>query len=76
VSLTLPRAARAGLKTAITFAEPMPAPIVKGQPLGKLTVTAPGMETKDIPLIAAADVPQRGFFARVAAKLRLFVRGS
>lgn len=73
VTLTLPRSARPGLKTAITFNQPVPAPVAKGQELGKLTITAPGMETKEIPLIAGADVAQTGFFARITTKLRLLL---
>ncbi len=73
VVLTLPRSARAGLKTAITFDQPVPAPIAKGQQLGKLTVTAPGMDAKEVPLVAGDDVPQLGFFARLGVKLHLLL---
>jgi len=73
IALTLPRSARIGLKTAITFNQPISAPIHKGQEIGKLTVTAPGMDEKNIPLIAGANVPQLGFFARVVAKLHLLL---
>jgi len=70
VTLTLPRAARAGLKVSVTFEQPVPAPIVKGQPIGTLIVTAPGMEAKDIPLVAGEDIAQLSFLHRVKAKLR------
>ena len=69
VSVTLPRSARDGLKTSITFDQPVAAPITKGQELGKLTVTAPGVDAIDVPLIAATDVPQLGFWARAMVKL-------
>jgi D-alanyl-D-alanine carboxypeptidase (penicillin-binding protein 5/6) len=71
VAITLPRTARPGLKTVVTFDQPIPAPITKGQEMGRLTISAPGMRTKEISLVAGADVPQLGFFARVAAKLHL-----
>jgi D-alanyl-D-alanine carboxypeptidase (penicillin-binding protein 5/6) len=71
VTLTLPRGARGGLKTSIDYTQPVQAPIAKGQPLGKLTISAPGMDDKVVPLVAAEDVDQLGFFARVAAKLRV-----
>ncbi len=69
ISLTLPRGARAGLKANIAFDEPIAAPIAKGQVIGKLTVTAPGIEAQEIPLVAGADMPQLGFFARLSVKL-------
>lgn len=71
IALTLPRASRPGLKTAIAFEQPVAAPIAKGQELGTLAVTAPGIEPKIIPLVAGEDVPQLGFFARISAKLHM-----
>jgi D-alanyl-D-alanine carboxypeptidase (penicillin-binding protein 5/6) len=74
VSLTLPRSARDGLKTSVVFNEPVQAPVAKGQAIGKLTITAPGMaQAKEIPLLAAADVPQLGFWSRMVEKLRVLV---
>lgn len=71
-AFTLPRSARASLKTEVNFTEPVPAPITKGQVLGKLTISAPGMEPKQVPLIAGADVPQLGFFERLVVKIQKF----
>lgn len=69
--VTLPRSARAGLKAEAVFDQPIPAPIAKGQTIGKLVVTAPGMEAKEIPLAASAPVERLGFFARLSTKLKL-----
>lgn len=71
VALTLPRAARAGLKTDIAFDQPVAASIIKGQQLGTLTITAPGIDPKIIPLVAGEGVPKLGFFARVGVKLHM-----
>lgn len=71
LAITLPRSARAGLKAEAIFDQPVPAPIQKDQVLGKLLVTAPGMEPKEVPLIAANTVDRLGFFARLSAKLHL-----
>lgn len=71
VALTLPRSARSGLKAEAVYDQPIQAPIEKGQTLGKLVVSAPGIETKEIPLIAAAAVDRLGFFARLSVKLNL-----
>ncbi len=72
--VTLPRAARSALKAAATFDQPIPAPIQKGQKVGELTVSAPGMETKVLPLVASADVDQVGFFSRLFQKIGLMFR--
>jgi len=69
LDITLPRSARAGLKADAVFDQPIPAPVRKGQVVGKLIVTAPGMEHKEVPLVAAWDVDRLGFFARLSAKL-------
>ncbi len=71
--LTLPRPSRQEMKAVVDFAQPMAAPVVKGQALGKLTITAPGIEPREIPLIAASDVPRLGFWARLAAKARFLL---
>jgi D-alanyl-D-alanine carboxypeptidase (penicillin-binding protein 5/6) len=76
LALTLPRSARDGLKVEAVFDQPVPAPIAKGQALGKVIVTAPGIEAKEIPLIAAKDVERLGFFARLSAKLHLLLHKS
>ncbi len=73
VTLTLPRSARNGLKAVVTFDQPVEAPIVKGESLGKITVTAPGMTAVEVPLLAASDVARVGFFARVVAKLNVLL---
>ena len=71
--VSLPRAARSGLKAVVSFDQPIAAPVAKGQQIGTLTITAPGLETKIIPLVAASDVDQVGFFVRVFGKLGLLL---
>ena len=71
VIVTLPRTARSGLKAVVSFDQPIPAPIKKGQQVGLLTVTAPGMEDKAIPLVAMDNIDQAGFFSRLLTKIRL-----
>jgi D-alanyl-D-alanine carboxypeptidase (penicillin-binding protein 5/6) len=69
VLLTLPRPARSGLKAVVSFDQPVPAPVVKGQQIGQLTITAPGVDARIVPLVAANDVAEVGFFSRVFDKL-------
>lgn len=73
ISFTLPRSARSGLKSTITYEEPILAPVKAGQKLGKLVITAPGMDSKEVDLVAGVDVPELGFFARMAAKLHFIM---
>jgi len=73
VTVTLPRSARSGLRVALSYDQPLPAPVAKGQPVGIITVTAPGMDTLEVPLVTGTNVPQVGFFARIKAQLRLLL---
>lgn len=72
-TISLPRAARQGLKAVVSFTQPLPAPLKKGAPVGELTLSAPGMEPKIVPLVVGADVAQVGFFSRVFQKLGLLL---
>jgi D-alanyl-D-alanine carboxypeptidase (penicillin-binding protein 5/6) len=57
------------LRAVVNFDQPIPAPITKGERVGEMVITAPGMEAKTIPLVASSDVEQVGFFSRVYQKL-------
>lgn len=73
--VTLPRGARSGLKAVVSFDQPVSAPVKKGQQVGILTISAPGMESKVIPLAATEDVGQIGFFSRLYRKLNFILGG-
>jgi len=75
VLITLPRTARNGLKAAVSFDQPLEAPVQKGQKVGVLTITAPGMEPKTVSLIASEDVAQVGFFSRLFTKMGMMFGG-
>ena len=55
---------------------PLPAPIAKGTELATLVVTAPGMQTVEIPLVAGADVGQLGFVGRIGAAINHVIWGA
>lgn len=65
VKLLMRRASRAGMKATVSYMEPLLSPVTKGQEVGKLTVTAPGMPEVVLPVIAAADVEDGGLFTRI-----------
>ncbi len=75
VLLTLPVSARSGLKVALEYQEPVSAPVNKGQMLGKAIISAPGMETLEVPLLAQQTVPKFGFLSSLMAKLHLVFGG-
>jgi D-alanyl-D-alanine carboxypeptidase (penicillin-binding protein 5/6) len=73
--LTLPRNARKDMKVTVAYDGPIPAPIKKGQTLGKLVVSAPQMPSVETPLVAAANVGRMGPFAHVATLAGYLVWG-
>lgn len=68
LTLTLRNADLEGLEARVRIDEPVPAPIAAGTQPGNavLVFTAPDMPTREVPLVAAMDVGEAGFFGRVA----------
>jgi serine-type D-Ala-D-Ala carboxypeptidase (penicillin-binding protein 5/6) len=64
--VTMPRKSRKDMKVVVSYDKPVPAPIQKGQAIGKVVVTAPDMAQVDTPLIAAANVDRMGPLGRMA----------
>jgi D-alanyl-D-alanine carboxypeptidase (penicillin-binding protein 5/6) len=76
VFVTLPRRVRSQLKVTTAFDAPVPAPVTKGSEIGRLVVTAPGIEPIEAPLVAEADVNKLGLTGRIAAALSYLVWGN
>lgn len=76
LTLTLPKKARRDMKVKVTFEGPVPAPVVKGQQIGTLTISAPEVDTVEIPLVAGDDVAQLGLMGRLGAALDYILWGS
>jgi D-alanyl-D-alanine carboxypeptidase (penicillin-binding protein 5/6) len=66
VAVTLSLAERKGLKAVVKMPETVKAPIVQGQEIGKLVITAPDQPDEEFPLKAGASVGRLGFFPRIA----------
>jgi len=75
VVVTLPRAARRGMKVTAHYDGPAHAPVAKGQVVGKLIVTAEGVDPVEFPLVAAQPVERLGTFGRVAVAAAYLVWG-
>ena len=76
IVLTLPRQWRKSAKVAIEYQSPVPAPISRGDVLGKLTVAGEGVPTMEMPLLAGADVTRLGLPGRAMAVMSRYVLGS
>jgi D-alanyl-D-alanine carboxypeptidase (penicillin-binding protein 5/6) len=74
--VTLPRKFRKDMKVTLSYSGPLSAPIAKGAPVAKLLVSAPSVETIELPLVAGADVAQLSGFGRVreVAMIKIFGR--
>jgi len=74
--LTMPRQWRNSAKIAVEYENPVPAPVSRGDVLGKLTVSGQGVPGMDVPLLAGADVPRLGLPGRAVAVMSRYVTGS
>jgi len=75
LTTTLPRKSRPSLKVTVTIEGPIPAPITKGSKLAKLVVSAPDVDSIEVPLVAGADVEQLGIFGRLGTALKHLLWG-
>jgi D-alanyl-D-alanine carboxypeptidase (penicillin-binding protein 5/6) len=69
VTVTLPRSARQEMKVTVDYEGPVPAPIQAGDRLAVLTVSAPGVDAAELPLVAGASVERLGPFGRLSVAL-------
>ena len=76
LTLTLPKRARRGLEVKAVFEGPVSAPIQAGQRIGTLSISAPDVDTVELPLLAGEDVGQLGLVGRLGAALDYILWGS
>lgn len=76
LTVTLPRRSRHDMKVTVDYNDPVPAPIKQGDVVGKVTVTAPGADTVERPLYAAAEVPAIGTIGRMATLAGYLIWGT
>ena len=75
LTITLPRKARRAMKVTEAYDSPINAPIHKGDRLAKLTITAPGVDPIELPLVAGADVERLTAFGRLGAAVSYLMFG-
>jgi serine-type D-Ala-D-Ala carboxypeptidase (penicillin-binding protein 5/6) len=67
LSVTLQRTARRDMAVTVRYEGPVAAPILRGDRIGTITVTAPGLDPIERPLVAGEDVGRLGPIGRVVA---------
>ncbi len=73
VAFLLSRRGNHGIKVAVAYESPIPAPIAKGQQVAELVVNKQGMEETRIPLIAGEDVAELSYFSRLVQKAKILI---
>jgi len=76
VAITLQVDSRPGLKVSVHYDGPLRAPVMQGQQVGTMTITAPDFPGTKVPFYAAHDVPQVGIFGRMMLGLRALFGGN
>ncbi len=76
LTLTLPKRARRKMKVTVDYISPVPAPVVAGQQLARLTISAPDVEPIEIPLVAGTGSEQLGLIGRLMAAVNYILWGS
>ena len=69
LAVTIPAGAAGGLKVKVVYDGPIKAPIKAGQQVATLVVQTADTPPQTMPLVAAADVEEAGFFGRLWAGL-------
>lgn len=64
LTITLPGGAAPEMSAKVSYRGPLKAPIKAGAHVADLVVTSPDMPAQRLPLVAAADVAEAGFFRR------------
>jgi len=76
VVVTLPRAARRSMKVVAHYDRPARAPVAQGTVVGKLVITADGVDPAEFPLAAVQSVQQLGPLGRVAVAAGYLIWGN
>lgn len=69
IAIGLARINRSNLKVQVEMPTEIAAPVTKGQEVGKVIITAPGMADKSVPLLAAEDIKRKSAFGRAGEAL-------
>ena len=73
--ITMPKKLRPQMQVKLEYTGPLPAPVAKGQPVGRVFVTVPEWPGVEAPLVATEGVEQLGTFGRLNAAVRHVLMG-
>ena len=73
LAVTFPAGASANIQVKVVYDGPVKAPIKAGQHIADLVVTTAETGAQTMPLVAAKDVGEAGFFGRIWAALKALV---
>jgi D-alanyl-D-alanine carboxypeptidase (penicillin-binding protein 5/6) len=73
VIVTVPRNWQETMQAKLHYKAPIPAPVLKGQELGRLEISGRGVPNLSLPLLAGADVEKRGMLGRIPAVIGGFL---
>ncbi|MEN3973804.1 D-alanyl-D-alanine carboxypeptidase family protein [Emcibacter sp. SYSU 3D8] len=76
VTLTLSREAKMGAKARIKYVAPVKAGTAKGTQVGTVTVSLPGMDDIQVPLIVAEDIEKVGATGKIGSAIDYLLSGS
>lgn len=74
-AVTMRREQRKDLQVRAVYDAPIPAPVTKGQAIGRLEITVPGQPVRSVPLLAGADVATAGMLGRITGLIGHYVGG-
>ncbi len=75
IRIPVPTSLRNDLKVDVTYKGPLIAPVKKGDVVGAVKISIPRVKDFEVPLLAAEDVEEIGFFAGAFAKGMLLIEG-
>ena len=75
LDLVLSRAERRKMKVTLQWLDPLPAPLVKGDVVGKLVLDLPG-KSSSFDLLIGKSVDELGLFDRLGAAVRYLIFGA
>lgn len=76
VVVSLTAEGRRELEVKLVYDAPIPAPVSSGAELGEITISAPGIEPRVVPLVARDEVQATGMIGRMSSALEYLIWGS
>ena len=75
LDLVISRAERRKMKVTLQWLDPLPAPLVEGDVVGKLVLDLPG-KSNSYELLVGKSVKELGLFDRISAALKYLIFGA